>query len=297
MMATGVTPSAIAVDATYIYWADQESILKLPLDHPLGTPTALASGQPFPSAIAVDATSVYWLSGRGPGNVMKVALAGGAPVALASVSSAPFAIALNSTNVYWTTVAGDVMSVPLAGGNPTTLATGQSEATFIAADASGAYWNGTNSSVMKVALGGGPPTVLAPASQITAFAVDGSNAYWIDSVSGRGGGCFLMTVPIGGGTPATLATDLPGCSFQLGTASPTLAAGAAGVFWGSYTGGYAGPVWTVPLGGGSPTVLAPGPSPYTFAVDATNVYWGHLRLDATPGEIIRMPVGGGAPSK
>jgi hypothetical protein len=57
-------PSAIAVDAKYVYWtnAGNGSVMSVPIAG--GTPTAIAESVE-PSAIAVDATSVYFLSGLG----------------------------------------------------------------------------------------------------------------------------------------------------------------------------------------------------------------------------------------
>jgi hypothetical protein len=59
----------VAIDATSIYWTDNQAIMKL--DKNGGTPIALASGQDTPVGIAVDASNVYWSTSVQNGSILK----------------------------------------------------------------------------------------------------------------------------------------------------------------------------------------------------------------------------------
>jgi hypothetical protein len=68
------TQSAIAVDATSVYWTDGNGdghINKAPLTG--GTSTTIATGQYGSNSIAVDATSVYWQE-SGTGTVTRLGI-------------------------------------------------------------------------------------------------------------------------------------------------------------------------------------------------------------------------------
>jgi hypothetical protein len=133
------TPTTIAVDATNIYWTNNNNgdVRQCPISN-CASPLTIASGQLSMRSIKVDATSVYWTNQT---SVMKVAIGGGNLKTLASGQGLPYGVAVDSANVYWTNqTGGTVMKVAVGGGASTTLATGQNQPTGIAVDATNVYW-------------------------------------------------------------------------------------------------------------------------------------------------------------
>jgi hypothetical protein len=131
-------PSWIAVNATSVYWTDLYAVMSVPLAG--GTATTNAAGV-SPWAIALSGTNVYWTVDETPtGFIMTDPLGGGTPTTLASGQPDPYAIVVDGVNAYWTDNAGAaVVKAPLGGGSPTTIATG-SMPWAIAIDATSVYW-------------------------------------------------------------------------------------------------------------------------------------------------------------
>jgi hypothetical protein len=259
-------------------------------DTPVGTCADRCLATLFSGAtihIAVDATSVYWTGDA----VRRVPIGGGTVTTLAS-GGQPAGIAVDGTSVYWTDQAdGTIRSAPLHGGNNTLLAAGQKTPMGIAVDGSNVYWTNLElppgadtGTVMKVALRGGAavPLVSGP-SGADAIALDAANVYYVSAGS-------LMSIPLLGGTPTTLAANVTDLSF--GT---EIAVDGSSVY---FARGNA--LMKISIVGGTETMLASGLNPLAVAVDSTSAYWTNLGIyDAdggyVAGSIMKVPLDGGPP--
>jgi hypothetical protein len=303
-----IAPGALALDATSVYFTTQgvptgssPAIVKVPKAG--GTATTPATMFTMPWDLAVDATSVYWTirvdlanPATSGGTVKSAPVSGAASVTLASDLGGPEGIAVDAANVYFTEgPVGRLSKLPLAGGTPTVLASGLDFPSAVAVDADNIYWveSGTSSKVppagvaklMKMPLAGGAGTSLATfgssASGVN-LAVDAHNVYWTVSVYGIVNGSSVplmgevLSVPIAGGAPTTLAS---------GQAGPrAIAVDATAIYWINEGSKDDGAVMKLPLAGGKPVALATGRTqPTDIAVDGTAVYW----TESGPGGVMK----------
>jgi hypothetical protein len=88
----------IAVDATSIYFATGQGIMKVALTGGPATTLSTSAG----IGIAIDDAYLYFTYlGGGPGYVKKVAKSGGATTTLWTAQAEPWGIAVDATSVYW----------------------------------------------------------------------------------------------------------------------------------------------------------------------------------------------------
>jgi hypothetical protein len=121
---------------------------------------------------------------------------------------------------------------------------------------------------------GTPVELASDTSPPIDITVDSTSVYWTDSDGD------VMKTPICGGASVVLAQ---GQGWLKG-----IAVDSTSVYWAGASG-----VSKVPLGGGTPELLAAGSQVSALAVDAAYVYWSDLVVDAVA--VIRsVPVGGGA---
>ena len=291
-MATSLKdPGGVAVDASYIYFAEQGTsgapnfrhdglISRVPVGG--GAKVALASGEYHPVGVTIDATNIYWTSkddnAGSVGSIRSMPLGGGAVTTLsASFTSEdnPHFVAVDASNVYWTT-ATTVKKVPIGGGAATTLASGINNGYGIALDATTVYFTEYGGNlVSSVPKAGGAKTLIASGlSGPYGVGVSGTTIFWAELTAGK-----LMKQSL-----------LGGASTQLGNGAPALLTlNATNVYWTNYQAN-TGRVKRVAQAGGAETLYtASVDRPLGIAIDSTYVYFGELGGAVGNGTIRRGP--------
>ena len=203
-IASGIlTPTAVAIDSTHIYWANGWTAAFSPTGSVWralrdgGSPEQLAASQNYPSAIALDDTSVYWAnSGTGTdpdtdGSIMRLLLDGGTPTALATGQSYPTAITVANGVVYWTDLGteaaryadGTVKAIDLTSGQVTTLAVNEPGAGPIAVNSVGIYWEDTyggDDQVRRLSFDAGSLDTLADGGWFYGIAANDQCVYFVN---------------------------------------------------------------------------------------------------------------------
>jgi hypothetical protein len=162
----------------------------------------------------------------------------------------------------------------VCGPPPVTLATSVSDfSSAIAVDATRVFFASNGQELLSVPLAGGAIKTLATGTPFVAITLDATSVYWA--------GTSISKIPKDGGNATTLVSTP---NYPLGG----IVTDGATVFYGDST---AKQIFSVPVGGGAPTALAPFQSHTPIRVDATSLYY----LDM--GTLMRMPKGGGNPSE
>ena len=190
------SPSAVAVDPTYVYVLQQSDLERVPIGG--GSPVVLSTmGGLY--GLTVTPTAVLWTAYISD-LVLTVPLAGGTTTTFAAQSTmfgavpgAPHSTAVvqDGTNAYWADInsggtLGTVHLAPLSGGMETILYSGAGEPIALAVDSANVYVAlGQAGSVLMISKAGGSATTLATnQGWPTGIAVDDAFVYWVNNTGG-----------------------------------------------------------------------------------------------------------------
>lgn len=118
-------PYSMAMDATHLYWANEENGTITRVLRAGGDVEVLVRGQSWPAGTMLDETHLYWLD-RTAEHIMRIPKGGGEPQIVTTTSVGSSSTALTGTHVYWTSREDSrVMRVAKTGGDAETVARGQ----------------------------------------------------------------------------------------------------------------------------------------------------------------------------
>lgn len=147
-------PQGIALDATGVYFTtfSEGSIRRAPRDLGAAQPTAeLIASQAKPTAITLNATHVFWVNRDANGGVYSLPKAGGALITL-DTTDMPYDVEVDDTHAYWLTRAngGELRRRGLAAGNVEKLATGLGLVHSLVVTSDALYWTVQHAAAAKV---------------------------------------------------------------------------------------------------------------------------------------------------
>lgn len=243
--------------------------------------------------LTVDATNVYFVF---DGTVMRVPLRGGPASAMLSLTpkvvqtSDPVATSTHLLlhSVMDTGSNEQIISVPTAGGPAKTLATTNGPVVAFTASETAVYFVDT-SGVQSVPVTGGRVQVLtdAIATSATGLAIVGANLVVTASELAGSGAGTVYSLPIQGGSMATLATQQQSASFPL-------ACGSDVCWWtGAPPSAVAptGPGYIARLAGAKVTTISAPVYPWSLAFDGLN-FFETVGCDICPGSLVRIAPSG-----
>jgi hypothetical protein len=228
---------------------------------------------------------------------------------LAPAVETPTCVALGGAELYYATrldpsdgglwPLGSVARVPTAGGSPTTLASDVVMPVSLAVGPAEVYWTDYLGATYRLSPTGGTTTLTPPQPRYGGggVATNATSVFW--QAEGPDAGLFIgaiVSAPLGGGTPSTLASGFP-------WADPSAKTADAQYVYVLFPD--VGEIERVPLDGGSPSVLVSPTVPghrnnlvgWFLANDGRALYWSMSELlagMAGTSAILSVPLDGGS---
>jgi hypothetical protein len=219
------SPGAIAVDATYAYWVNEDSgrVVRMAKDGQGKAKSLLTSTGLLD--LAVDSQNLYLSKKLKKGEISRVDKNGGGPSTIAKNQPQPTRIGLLGDSVVWSgqseadddanedgTPDGDegmtgayIRFAPRGGGEATTLAFTEGQIVGLVAAGNMAVWADAKSlRIRAVAPGLGAPITLATGQDVRGLAADGDEVFWTSA------GGTVKRVSTAGGSPHVIAVDITG---------------------------------------------------------------------------------------
>jgi hypothetical protein len=213
VVATGQAPAAIAVDGDRIFWTDQTRLgMHLLANPPSSFTSTTLPGSAF--GLVVRSGTVY-VATHDPGNTIESFDRNLAShIVIAGNQGDPLSIAVDATNAYWPSLNMDqIRYARLPNMSNTALVTNVFQPRSVALFGAAVYWTaGTAIGRAPIATGIATDLVIGEGNALS-IAVDASGIYWMDA--GRG---LLRKLPLGGGPPVTLVSNVPQGSVHMNQA-------------------------------------------------------------------------------
>jgi hypothetical protein len=238
-----VGPSAIAIDATAVYWAEESSQggVVASVSKTGGSVSTIATAQSRLGGVAVDAANVYWTTsehqlGAGDGTVSRQPISGGTPFSISTDGGLAGPIGVDAENVYWAdTNTWMLVKAPIVGGTPVRLAALANQSTFLGIvpfEGHVYYTTRDLGSVKRVTTSGTTDETIADGQDLPyKIAVDVSGIYWTNT----GDSGTVMMIPRVGEQPVILAAG-QGFPQSAGGGPTEIATDAHAVYWASGSG-------------------------------------------------------------
>jgi uncharacterized repeat protein (TIGR03803 family) len=264
----------------------------------LGSFTPQSGGSPEDTPTLVGST--LYGTANGPGTVYSIPIAGGTPTKLTSVNQPLAGLVAVGNVLYGVDAGGNVFSEPITGGAPSTLGSvnGVTLNTLLISGntiygvADQGPSNNPDGFVFSLPLAGGTPTILGTfngangRNPICTLAISGNTLFGTTQFGGPQNAGVVFSLPVSGGTPAVIGSfngangggpagalalvgnTLYGTTFGGGPGIPAVSGGV---------------VFSLPVGGGTPAMLAPldkltGINPWAGLTAVGNTFYAATRL-------------------